>query len=113
MSRTVQEQRERRKEKKKERERKNKARRKKDVIQGLPFIIAFQGDPARHFRCGQSESLRQHYDLINLSKKNKRRNASLFNFNLLNQYKSHPVLDFGIEQSTKGLVYIKNAPQSL
>jgi len=30
---------------------KHKKRRKKDIIMGLPFIIGFGGDPARHFWC--------------------------------------------------------------
>jgi hypothetical protein len=30
---------------------KHKERRKRDAIPGLPFIITFQGDPAKDFRC--------------------------------------------------------------
>jgi hypothetical protein len=45
------EQKQREEQKKRSLHRKHKERRKRDLMPHLPFIIGFQGDPARDFRC--------------------------------------------------------------
>jgi len=99
----------RQRDRRKKRMRKNKRRRKRDVIMGLPLLIAFQGDPARHFRCGQSPKLRDYYELIPSSEKRIKLNPRNKKLHLLNYYKAHQVQDFGIAGKTMGIVYIKDA----
>ena len=68
-----QEQKQREEQKKRSLHRKHKERRKKDIMPNLPFIIGFQGDPAREFYCND-ENLRDfsgnpNYELIPRAKR--------------------------------------------
>lgn len=54
------EERQRQKKKKKSLHKKHEERRKKDCMIGIPFILAFQGDPARPFYCNDIHT----YELI-------------------------------------------------
>lgn len=99
----------RQKRKQKQRREKKKERRKKDTTQGMPFIIAYQGDPARNYRCGQAPSFRLYYELINASPERLLRNPHLHGFDLLSRYKKHPVQDAGLKGFIQGILYIKDA----
>lgn len=50
-----QEQKKKEEQKRKSLHRKHKNRRKKDLMPNLPFIIGFQGDPAREFYCNDED----------------------------------------------------------
>lgn len=49
------EQKQREEQKKRSLHKKHKDRRKKDIMPNLPFIVGFQGDPARDFYCNDED----------------------------------------------------------
>jgi len=71
---------------------KHKDRRRKDNMIGLPFIIAYQGDPARGFYCNDVKVFGVHnYELIH---DNKQDNLLIRDkaFQRLRRYLSHKVM---------------------
>jgi len=63
----------------------------------MPFIVAYMGDPARHYRCAMPK-YREYFDLTPIWK-----NCRGKGFMRLKQYKKHRV------KEVKGLVYVADA----
>lgn len=74
--------------------------RRKDVTRKMPFIIAYQGDPARRFRCAMV-GYRDHYDLTPMWIGCKGEGLSR-----LKRFSKNKVAEIG----KNGLIYIEKAP---
>ena len=88
---------------KRKRKLKKKQRRKKDTVQMIPFIIAFQGDSAWHFRCAML-AFRSYFELNPLYK-NSTDTQERLGFSRLQRFKAKIVQFI----STKGIIHIKDA----
>lgn len=71
-------------------------RKRRDTVKGMPFRLAFMGDPARAFRC-------QDYRSYNLTPRHKQGDHP---FHLLAQYAHHRVA----EALQANILYVQKAP---